>query len=164
MQSSQPSLMDLMHRVRSGDLSSPTALELVDAARNFVSALLQSPETRTGRDKGRWLWSTIVGLYEAPPAIVLTSQALFLAQIDEKSQAIECLIRCLELHPRHFSALESLESLRDSVIDRWHFFMLNDKQRNSAYQRAIERALQLRPGAVVLDIGGVSECCVGVLV
>ena len=154
---SQPSLMDLLQRVKSGDSSAPTALELVDAARSFTSALLQSSGNASGRDKGKWLWDTIVGLYETPPAIVFTSQALFLSQIEEKPLAIKKLVHCLELYPRHFPALESLESLRDSIIDRWHFYMLNDRRRNFAYQQAIERALQLRPEAMVLDIGGVSS-------
>ena len=155
MEAGQPSLMDLMQRVRSGDTSASTALELVDAARSFTSSLLRSAEVTAGREKGKWLWSTLAGLYEVPPAIVLTSQALFLSEMADKSQAIKTLVRCLELHPRHFPALESLESLRDSIIDRWHFHMLNDRVRNSAYQLAIERALRLRPEAVVLDIGGV---------
>jgi hypothetical protein len=49
---------------------------------------------------------------------------------------------------------ESLENMKTLVVDQWHYRMLNDKERNVAYDKAIRRALQLRPGAVVLDIGG----------
>ena len=156
MSGPRPSLLDLMQRVESGDRAEDTCLELVDAARTFTSALLLSPGP-AGEEKGRWLWDTLAGLFDGrPPPLVLSSQALFLAKVRRKSLAMQTLLRCLELHPKHFPALESLESLRDGIIDRWHFHMLNDQTRNSAYQAAIAYALHLRPGAVVLDIGGVS--------
>jgi hypothetical protein len=40
-----------------------------------------------------------------------------------------------------------------SEMPDYHLRMLNDKPRNAAYAAGIERALQLRPGARVLDIG-----------
>jgi SAM-dependent methyltransferase len=42
------------------------------------------------------------------------------------------------------------EAIR-SVVPRWHFEMLNDRERNDAFEAAISRAV--RPGDLVLDIG-----------
>ncbi|MGI9093181.1 MAG: 50S ribosomal protein L11 methyltransferase [Mycobacteriales bacterium] len=45
----------------------------------------------------------------------------------------------------------TLGALAANVIPRWHFSMLNDRERNDAYATALER--QVVPGSHVLDIG-----------
>lgn len=50
-----------------------------------------------------------------------------------------------------FSYLLRCETI--AVVQRWHFGMLNDTQRNEAYFRALKRALKGTSGLHVLDVG-----------
>lgn len=59
----------------------------------------------------------------------------------------------LEADSDYLSAKENLRVLFDRVVNRWHFHMLNDVQRNSTYFRAINRAVRSVPNCTVLDIG-----------
>ena len=43
------------------------------------------------------------------------------------SQAIACFRECLSESPSFIAARESLESLLNHTVDRWHFRMLNDE-------------------------------------
>jgi type II protein arginine methyltransferase len=40
-----------------------------------------------------------------------------------------------------------------AVMDRWHFKMINDRQRNEAYFQAVSQAVQSGDVSSVLDIG-----------
>lgn len=51
------------------------------------------------------------------------------------------------------SAKESLQTLYEVIVPRWHFVMLNDVTRNSAYSHAIANAVGSIPDCSVLDIG-----------
>ena len=59
----------------------------------------------------------------------------------------------LEADRDYLSAKENLRVLFDWVVNRWHFHMLNDMQRNSTYFRAIHSAVRAIPNCAVLDIG-----------
>ena len=59
----------------------------------------------------------------------------------------------LEANSDYLSAKENLRVLFDWVVNRWHFHMLNDVQRNSTYFRAIHSAVRSIPNCAVLDIG-----------
>ena len=59
----------------------------------------------------------------------------------------------LEADGDYLSAKENLCVLFDRMVNRWHFHMLNDVQRNSAYFRAIHHAVKSIPNCSVLDIG-----------
>ena len=59
----------------------------------------------------------------------------------------------LEADSDYLSAKENLSVLFDRVVNRWHFHMLNDVQRNSAYFRAIHSTVRSIPNCTVLDIG-----------
>lgn len=67
--------------------------------------------------------------------------------------------RALLLQPNHPVIKEYQRHLLHQMVNRWHFLMLNDVQRNSSYFKAILKAvrdLEPRDGAgpvVVLDIG-----------
>ena len=54
-------------------------------------------------------------------------------------------------------AQENLDNACSNLVERWHFRMLNDAVRNSAFQRAITRALddllQTSDNVTILDIG-----------
>jgi hypothetical protein len=59
----------------------------------------------------------------------------------------------LEADSDYLSAKENLRVLFDRVVNRWHFHMLNDVQRNSTYFRAINSAVRSIPNCTALDIG-----------
>ena len=59
----------------------------------------------------------------------------------------------LEADSDYLSAKENLRVLFDHVVNRWHFHMLNDMQRNSTYFRAIHSTVRSIPNCAVLDIG-----------
>ncbi len=69
-------------------------------------------------------------------------------RIEEAEQYLELALR---LRPGAVEADETLRDMRSRLLPRWHFPMLNDTSRNSAYDRAIRRAVT--PDALVLDIG-----------
>ena len=91
------------------------------------------------------------------------NEGAMLHRAGEHRNAIACFEAALALEPGHAAAAESLESLRSFAAERWHFRMLNDRERNSEYDRAIRRAVaRLRARSVasagaqpvtVLDIG-----------
>ena len=62
--------------------------------------------------------------------------------------AIESFEAALALEPGHAAASESLESMRSFAAERWHFRMLNDRERNREYDRAVRRAVTRRARAV----------------
>src|SRR6478672_10738625 len=64
--------------------------------------------------------------------------------------AIAAFKRAVELSPDLPHAKSNLRSAYLDVVPAWHFAMMDDKQRNSAYRAAIARAV---PGKRVLDIG-----------
>ena len=64
--------------------------------------------------------------------------------------AIAAFKRAVELDPDLPHAKSNLRSAYLDVVPAWHFAMMDDKPRNSAYRAAIARAV---PGKRVLDIG-----------
>ena len=58
-----------------------------------------------------------------------------------------------DINPDCLLAKESLCTLNEVVVPRWHFLMLNDVTRNSSYSRAIANAVGRIPDCSVLDIG-----------
>ena len=96
---------------------------------------------------------------------ILYAFGKFLSVNNELLEAIgvfrECLRAPLGSHMMRVCFLESLENCKSLVVDRWHFRMLNDFNRNNAYERAIIQAIgriRSRKGPdariSVLDIGG----------
>eukprot|EP00058_Branchiostoma_floridae_P026120 XP_002611610.1 hypothetical protein BRAFLDRAFT_117147 [Branchiostoma floridae] len=67
-------------------------------------------------------------------------------------EAASYFIQALQLDPGHRSARENLQSVCTALVERWHFRMLNDKARNTAFHQAIQRAV-LGGHDTVLDIG-----------
>ena len=61
--------------------------------------------------------------------------------------------RALEVSPAHPSLKEDLRNMHDVIVPRWHFVMLNDKERNGSYFRAILNRVRSIPECSVLDIG-----------
>lgn len=42
------------------------------------------------------------------------------------------------INPYDYDALEGIDNLKSELIERWHFRMLNDTQRNNNYNEAIK--------------------------
>ena len=59
----------------------------------------------------------------------------------------------LEADSDYLSSKENLRVLFDWMVNRWHFHVLNDVQRNSTYFRAIHSTVKSIPNCAVLDIG-----------
>ena len=68
-------------------------------------------------------------------------------------QAEFFLRRALELEPRSPGAKENLRYLHEKMVERWHFAMLNDVQRNASFFRAVLSAVRMSHDCTVLDIG-----------
>ena len=60
--------------------------------------------------------------------------------------------KVLQLNQNNIMARENLENLYSHLMDRWHFRMLNDHTRNSAYFTAIEKVIANGYNQI-LDIG-----------
>jgi type II protein arginine methyltransferase len=60
--------------------------------------------------------------------------------------------KALRINPGFLQARENLENLFGHLVERWHFRMLNDRNRNKQYERSITQAV--KDGCkTVLDIG-----------
>jgi predicted RNA methylase len=67
------------------------------------------------------------------------------------ADALECFDLALCFDPENRQAQLGLNRVHCQVIPRWHFEMLNDEQRNAAFERALKNAITSE--TVVLDIG-----------
>lgn len=67
-------------------------------------------------------------------------------------EAASSIRKALEINPNYSAARLSLDGLKTSVLERWHFRMLNDYQRNKAFRDAIVDAVR-NGHKLVLDIG-----------
>jgi len=64
--------------------------------------------------------------------------------------AVAAFRRAIELRPDYAQAKSNLRNAYHDVVPAWHFAMLDDEKRNSAFEAAIKRAVA---GKRVLDIG-----------
>lgn len=60
--------------------------------------------------------------------------------------------KALKVRPDYPEARENFHRVANWLVERWHFFMLNDYGRNRKYQQAIQKAVQSGRNTV-LDIG-----------
>ena len=65
--------------------------------------------------------------------------------------ARHCFESALYLSPDHREARLGLNRVHRKLIPRWHFEMLNDRERNSAFEQALSKAIT--HSTTVLDIG-----------
>lgn len=75
------------------------------------------------------------------------------AHLEDKqfASALDCFESALYIDPENGGARLGRSHAMCTIIPRWHFEMLNDEQRNAAFERALAKAVT--PGSVVLDIG-----------
>lgn len=67
------------------------------------------------------------------------------------ADALDCFELALSLDSQNRQAQLGRNRVYCQVIPRWHFEMLNDEQRNAAFEQALSNAIT--PDTVVLDIG-----------
>jgi Ribosomal protein L11 methyltransferase (PrmA) len=67
------------------------------------------------------------------------------------TDAVDCFNLALCLDPTNQQAQLGLNRAHCQIVPRWHFEMLNDEQRNTAFQRALTNLIT--PETIVLDIG-----------
>lgn len=77
----------------------------------------------------------------------------FYCRHNRLSEAVPHLIDSLKINPEYHAAYLCLENIKASAIARWHFNMINDGRRNTAFKNAIEKAIITGYGQTVLDIG-----------
>src|SRR5262249_40091000 len=86
--------------------------------------------------------------------LVLTNLAIALAESGKQHEAIVEFRRVLELYPGNPYVQHQLRRLTSAVVPFWHVRMLNDAQRNDAFEHAIRAALDKEGRhARILDIG-----------
>lgn len=60
--------------------------------------------------------------------------------------------KALKVDPDFIPGERNLQNAFSMAVDRWHFTMLNDKQRNSAFEQAIRKKIS-QGYDTVLDVG-----------
>ena len=83
---------------------------------------------------------------------ILINTGASLLRLKFSDEAASCFRRALHINPMSLKAKQNLETIANLLVERWHFRMLNDKQRNAAYKQAIHRAIS-HGYDTVLDIG-----------
>ncbi|GFN85631.1 protein arginine N-methyltransferase 7 [Plakobranchus ocellatus] len=87
-------------------------------------------------------------------AVLLSQASAFYLGCKEYETALSLSERAVVLDPLLITAQEVHENICCHLVERWHFVMLNDKFRNSSYERAILRAIDQYSGDVsVCDVG-----------
>src|SRR5262245_36044217 len=132
-------------------------------ARNYMERATDSPKASAEMHNN--LGSVLTALGESEAAIAAFNRALAmkpdyadalnnLGVINRNEKRIEAAIdafrRAIAINPNFPQAKGNLRAAYRDVVPGWHFAMMDDKERNDAYESAIRRAV---PGRYVLDIG-----------
>ncbi|KAG7487494.1 hypothetical protein MATL_G00024130 [Megalops atlanticus] len=84
--------------------------------------------------------------------VIVNSMGEHLFRMGFRDEAAGHFHKALKLKPDFAEAKENFYRVANWLVERWHFLMLNDHQRNRKYQQAIQKAV--RAGcSTVLDIG-----------
>lgn len=73
--------------------------------------------------------------------------------VDKLLEAQCCFEKILSIEPNYLKSYQNLDNVKNQLVERWHFGMLNDSDRNRKYRAAIGKAIQQRSQVSVLDIG-----------
>jgi type II protein arginine methyltransferase len=93
---------------------------------------------------------TLLSQVAAKPAPLARLARLFLAK-GQGAEARELCARATAIAPADGEVRAISAEVFSSGVPRWHFPMMQDRERNTAYEAAIRRAI--RPGCRVLEIG-----------
>ncbi|EGD74481.1 hypothetical protein PTSG_05845 [Salpingoeca rosetta] len=148
-------LMGLLQKV----VKTPALVHDVDVEEEVAGVLKAYAEELLGsgqEEKALWLYSKTCSMFRAS-WLLRHDFALTLYRARRWSDALALLEECMQLAPEEACIVESHENIVNLVVERWHFRMLNDKQRNVAYRNALQAAVaeRLATGSTctVLDIG-----------
>lgn len=83
---------------------------------------------------------------------LLVEKASYFYNLGNHYNAILLLNEAQRLNPNDLNAKEGIDNLKNEFIERWHFRMLNDYQRNINYSEAIKEAI-MKKNIGILDIG-----------
>lgn len=82
---------------------------------------------------------------------------MFVSRLGYQLESLGYFRRAVSADGTFLKAQENLDNACSSMMERWHFRMLNDAVRNTAFNTAISHALNslidTSDGLVVLDIG-----------
>lgn len=73
--------------------------------------------------------------------------------VDKVLEAQCCFEKILSIDPNYLKSYQNLDNVKNQLVERWHFGMLNDSDRNRKYKAAIGKAIQQKSQVSVLDIG-----------
>lgn len=84
--------------------------------------------------------------------VICNSMGEQLFRLGFRDEAAGYFYKAVKLNPNSVDAKENFYRVANWLVERWHFIMLNDVQRNRLYQKAIGNAVQAGC-KTVLDIG-----------
>uniref|UniRef100_A0A158Q7Y0 TPR_REGION domain-containing protein n=1 Tax=Elaeophora elaphi TaxID=1147741 RepID=A0A158Q7Y0_9BILA len=134
-------------------------LELEDRRKyldEFVSVLEEMGSDDGGNDYSRQIMLLLQSRVLFPhEAVVLNASAKFFFAVGRLLEAFDFAQEAVNKSEGlpHIYALVNLENIKSNIMDQWHWAMLNDVKRNSAYATAIELVANWKPESRVLDIG-----------
>eukprot|EP01038_Epipyxis_sp_PR26KG_P008212 gene8212-11112_t len=133
---------------------------------SFTQQLLLTNNNIERDNQVKWLWNRSLELTKYKSKQLISNYVSFLMRNKNSIKlsllfAKDILLNVLSIYPHYGPFVESYENIKSTIVDRWHFRMLNDSTRNQAYKNAIEyqiNCIKYRIGkedkCVVLDIGG----------
>jgi SAM-dependent methyltransferase len=139
---------------RHGD--NPNARIYMERATNSAKATAEMPQqSRQRADGARRFGRCNGGLHPRPRAQTGIRRRAEQSwrhppQREAHRGAIEAFRKAIALNPNFQQAKNNLRAAYRDVVPGWHFAMMDDRDRNDAYEAAIRRAV---PGRTVLDIG-----------
>ena len=113
---------------------------------NLASALLIAGDVDGAIEAGQ----AAQRLQPDHPEPLLTVATALLLRRDAEG-ALDPIRQVLAREPMNERAVALYRTAMSRIVQPWHFPMMNDHQRNEAYEAAIRRAVT--PGSLVLDIG-----------
>ncbi|CAN7995739.1 unnamed protein product [Ixodes hexagonus] len=128
------------------------------AKNELKEAFLLAVGKHTSYLESREKWTELFDCYEELLKAYYTCEELhhslgsLLFRHGHVKEAASSIRKALEINPNFTAARLSLDGLRTSILERWHFQMLNDRSRNEAFQDAIAAAVA-KGHRNVLDIG-----------
>ncbi|KAJ6668749.1 hypothetical protein lerEdw1_012232 [Lerista edwardsae] len=84
--------------------------------------------------------------------VICNSMGEHLFRMGFRDEAAAYFHKAVKLNPDFPDAKENFYRVANWVVERWHFIMLNDSNRNLLYQKAIQKAVQSGCRSI-LDIG-----------
>jgi len=118
---------------------------------NITHTLVTKLEKQGKEDRVEQVFQQAVEVLPSHPEL-LTNFGSFLFKQNQTERAEGLFRAALEADPHFLTAKDRVENLSSTLVERWHFPMLNDISRNNCFNTAITS--RVREGCTsVLDIG-----------